>query len=94
VPGASPYSGTKHGRDAIIAYFVEVMTASEGTFRTVQVALTGGGGYVFSLDRTQATRNGISIDTTGVNVFQLEDERVRSVQQYFESTTESDKFWS
>ena len=53
VPGASPYSGTKRGRDAILAYFVDVVTASEGTFQTVQVAVSGGDGYVFSLDRTK-----------------------------------------
>lgn len=94
VPGASPYSGTKRGRDAILAYFVDVVTASEGTFQTVQVAVSGGDGYVFSLDRTSATRNGVSVDTTGVNVFQLNGGRVESVQQYFEDTGENDRFWS
>ncbi|MFZ1913213.1 MAG: nuclear transport factor 2 family protein, partial [Propionicimonas sp.] len=31
VPGSGPTSGTKQGRDAVMAYLVEVMTRSEGT---------------------------------------------------------------
>ena len=94
VPGSSPYSGTTQGRDAIIAYLVNVMTLTGGTFQTTQLALAGGDGRVFSLDASQASRNGVSLNTTGVNVFQLKDGRVQSVQQYFENTTENDAFWA
>jgi len=44
VPGSSPQSGTTQGRDAIIAYLVQVMTLTGGTFRTTQLALAGGDG--------------------------------------------------
>ena len=94
VPGSNPTSGTKQGRDAIMAYLVEVVTNSEGTFKTTQLALTEGDGHVFSLDRIEASRNGASLNTTGVNVFQLQDGRVQSVQQYFEDTAETDAFWA
>ncbi len=95
VPGSGPLSGTKQGRDAIIAYLVEVMKMSGGTFQTTQLALAGADdGRVFSLDANQASRNGVSLNTTGVNVFQLKDGRVQSVQQYFEDTTEVDAFWA
>ena len=94
VPGSSPYSGTTQGRDAIIAYLVQVMTLTGGTFQTTQLALAGGDWRVFSLDASQASRNGVSLNSTGVNVFQLKDGRVQSVQQYFENTTENDAFWA
>ena len=94
VPGNSPTSGTKQGRDAILAYLVEVMTRSEGTFRVAQVSMAEGEGHVFSLDQSQATRNGESLNTTGVNVFQLRDGRVHSVHQYFEDTSANDAFWT
>jgi uncharacterized protein len=94
VPGSSPRSGTTRGRDAIIAYLVEVMTLTEGTFKTTQLALAGGDGRVFSLDASQASRNGVSMNSTGVNVFQLKDGRVQSVQQYFENTADNDAFWA
>ncbi len=94
VPGSSPTSGTKQGREAIVAYLVEAMTRTEGTFKITQLALAEGDGHVFALDRSEATRNGVSLDSTGVNVFQLRDGRVQSVQQYFENTTESDAFWA
>ena len=94
VPGNSPYSGTKRGRDAVIAFLVEVATISGGTYRTQNLALAGADGRVFALDASQASRNGKSLNTTGVNVFELTDGLVTSVQQYFEDTTESDAFWS
>lgn len=94
VPGNSPTSGTKQGRDAIVAYLVEIMTRSEGTFRVTQLAMAEGEGRVFSLDQTEATRNGQSLNTTGVNVFQLRGGRVHSVQQYFEDTAAADAFWA
>lgn len=94
VPGSSPTSGTKEGRDAIMAYLVEVMTRSEGTFKTTQLAVAQGDGHVFSLDRNEASRNGTFLNTTGVNVFTLRDGRVQSVQQYFENTADTDAFWA
>ena len=94
VPGSNPFAGTKQGRDAIIAFLVEVATLSGGTYRTTNLALAGGEGRVFALDSSQATRNGKTLNTTGVNVFELKDGLVQSVQQYFEDTTESDAFWS
>ena len=94
VPGSSPTSGTKEGRDAVVAYLVEVMTRSEGTFKITQLALAEGDGHVFALDRSEATRNGVSLNATGVNVFLLDGGRVQSVQQYFENTAESDAFWA
>lgn len=94
VPGSGPTSGTKEGREAVVAYLVEVMTRSEGTFKVTQLALAEGDGHVFALDRSEATRNGVSLDSTGVNVFQLQDGRVQSVQQYFENTAEADAFWA
>lgn len=94
VPGSNPTSGTKQGRDAIVAYLVEVVTRSEGTFKTTQLALAEGDGHIFSLDRNEASHNGASLDTTGVNVFRLQDGRVHSVQQYFEDTAATDAFWA
>lgn len=94
VPGSGPTSGTKLGRDAIVAYLVEVMTRSNGTFKATQLAVAEGDGHVFSLDRSEASRNGASLDATGVNVFELQDGRVHSVRQYFEDTAETDAFWA
>jgi ketosteroid isomerase-like protein len=94
VPGSNPTSGTKQGRDAIIGYLVQIMTLSEGTFTTTQLDLAQGDEHVFSLDRIEATRNGVTVNNTGINVFQLQDGLVSSVRQYAENTAELDAFWA
>ncbi len=65
-----------------MAYLVEV----------IQLALAEGDGHVFALDRSEATRNGVSLNSTCVTVFRLQGGRVQSVEQYFENTAESDAF--
>ena len=93
VPGKGPVSGTKQGRDAVLAYLGELMTRSEGTLLVSDLAFAEGDGYVFVRSRNRATRAGKSWDTTGINVFRVEDGKVVSVQSYFEDTTEADAFW-
>lgn len=94
VPGNGPLSGAKQGRDAILAYFVELMTRTEGSLKVTLLAVAEGEDHVFALDRTAASRNGASLESTGVNLFRLKDGRVQSVQQYFENTAENDAFWA
>jgi uncharacterized protein len=94
VPGSSPISGEKKGRDAILAYFGELMTASNGTFTATLQDVIAGQDHTIGLHRNHAERNNKTDDQDVVLVFTIQDGRITAVQQFFEDTAASDDFWS
>jgi hypothetical protein len=43
-----PAPGDKQGRDAILAYFGELASRTDGTFKVILVDVAGGERYVFA----------------------------------------------
>ena len=92
--GTGVMSGTKQGRDAILAYFGELMERSGGTFAVTLVDLAGSGDRVYALQHSHGEREGRVIDRDAVNVFHLSEGVVTEVREFFEDTAESDAFWA
>jgi ketosteroid isomerase-like protein len=94
VPGSGDLSGTKQGREAILACFGELMSRSAGTLKVTLQDVIGGDNHTIGLNGNHAERNGKVLDQDAVLVFQLRDGRVAEVQQFFEDTAATDEFWS
>jgi uncharacterized protein (TIGR02246 family) len=94
VPGSNPMSGEKKGRDAILAYFGELLTASNGTFTVTLRDIIAGQDHTAGLQRNHAERNAKTDDQDAVLVFSIRDGHITAVQEFREDTTRSDEFWS
>ena len=93
VPGSNTLSGAKQGRDAIIAFFGELMTRTAGTVTVTLQDVIGGPNHTVGLHHNHAKRNGKVNDQDAVLVFTIQDGRVTAVQEFHENTTRSDEFW-
>src|SRR3984957_13971653 len=92
VPGDSPLSGPKEGRDAILAFFGETMSTSGGTFRVNLDDVVGGEKHTVALHHSHAERNGKVLDQNAVNVFRILDGQVIEVREYSENGGAADEF--
>lgn len=93
VTGNGAISGTKEGADAIMAYFEELFSKSDGTMVVSLLDLAAGEDHVLSLQRQTARRNDGSLDVGGVIVWQVRDGLLWKVVQYFEAPETHDAFW-
>ena len=93
-PGSGPMSGSKEGRDAILAYFGEIMTGSAGTATVTVLDVIGGQEHTIGLHHNHAERNNVVNDQDAVLVFTIRDGRVTEVQEFHQDTASSDQFWS
>jgi uncharacterized protein (TIGR02246 family) len=94
VPGSNPMSGPKQGRDAILAFFGEIMTNTAGTATVTVQDVVGGEDHTIGLHHNHAERNGKVNDQDAVLVFTIRDGRVVEVQEFHEDTAGSDEFWA
>jgi ketosteroid isomerase-like protein len=92
--GSGVMSGPKHGRDAILAYFGDLMGRSGGTFTVTLLDLVGSDKRVYALQHTHGEREGKVIDRDAVNIFHVSDGVVTEVGEFFQDTGESDAFWA
>ncbi|GAA2499188.1 nuclear transport factor 2 family protein [Terrabacter carboxydivorans] len=92
-PGSGSLSGTKQGRDAILSFFGELMTRSEGSLVVTLDDVVGGDNHSVGLNRVHATRGTNTLDQHGVIVFTVRDGRVTEAREFFEDTTRNDEFW-
>jgi ketosteroid isomerase-like protein len=92
--GSGGLSGDKQGLDAILAYFGELFTRSDGTIRVDLDDLIGGENHTVGFQRVHAQRNGAAIDQRTVLVFALKDGKVSEVYEFPEDTAKAADFWS
>jgi uncharacterized protein (TIGR02246 family) len=93
VPGNSSMSGTKEGRGAILAFFGEIMTRTNGTATVTVQHVIGGDEHTIGLHRTHGERDGKTLDQDAVLVFTVRDGQVAEVKEFHENTTTTDDFW-
>ena len=92
--GSGGLSGDKQGLDAILAYFSELFTRSDGTIKVDLDDLIGGENHTVGFQRVHAQRNGAAMDQRTVIVFALRDGKVSEVYEFPEDTAKAAEFWS
>lgn len=92
--GSGVLSGTKQGRDAILAYFGELATRSEGTFQATLEDVVGGESHTVGLQHSRAQRDGKTLDMATAISFVLRDGKVVEGREFFEDTAKADDFWT
>jgi ketosteroid isomerase-like protein len=88
--------GIKHGVDAIVQFLVESIELTTGTLQAVPEAfLPDGRGQVAVVTRVTGTRpDGRSFDDTQILLFRVEDDLIRSVDQFVGDPTAVTAFWA
>jgi uncharacterized protein len=94
VPGRGVLSGAKQGREAIMAFFGEVGSRSQGSFRATVRDVVGGDNHTVGIHQGHAERNGKTLDLATVLVFVLRDGQVVEVREFFEETARAEEFWA
>ena len=88
--------GIKHGIDEIVGFLAASMELTAGTLRPVpQLYMPNGEGHVAVLTRISGERpDGRTFDDTQILYFQLEDGKVRSVDQFIGDPPAVTEFWA
>ena len=92
--GTGALSGDKKGRDAILGYFGELMSRSQGTLKLTLEDVAAGEKYVIGLQSNQAQRDGKSLDQHTVIAFTVSGGKVVEALEMAEDTAKSSEFWS
>lgn len=92
--GSGVLSGTKQGRDAILAYFVELGARSQGSFQSAVQEIVAGEKHTIAIQQTHAENNGKTLDIATVISFVLRDGKVVEGREYAEDTAKADEFWT
>ncbi|WP_426977610.1 nuclear transport factor 2 family protein [Pseudarthrobacter sp. O4] len=93
VAGNGVLSGRKQGRDAILAYFGELATRSEGTLKVTVQEIVGGENHTVALQHNDGETNGRTLDTDGAIAFQVRDGKITEGREFFADTAQGDAFW-
>lgn len=93
VAGSGVLSGTKQGRDAILAYFGELGARTQGDFQARVQDIVGGEDHTVAIQQTHGTNNGKTLDMATVITFVVRDGKIAEGREYFEDTAEADDFW-
>ncbi|MFF2242596.1 nuclear transport factor 2 family protein [Arthrobacter sp. NPDC058130] len=94
VAGSGVLSGTKQGRDAILAYFGELGARTQGSFQADLEDIVGGENYTVAIQKTRAQNNGKTLDMATVITFVVRDGKIREGREFFEDTAKADDFWT
>jgi ketosteroid isomerase-like protein len=94
VGGSGGLSGVKQGREAILAYFGELFSRSNGTVKVTLDEVIGGENHTVGVQSNHAERNGTPLDQRAALVFTLSDGKVTEVHEFLEDTAKAAEFWS
>lgn len=86
--------GNYRGRDQILGFFAHLAHETNGTFRTVPVAMAACGDRVFAYNETSATRNGRVWTWDVVLVFVFADGEATAVHHYVLDYPAIRRFWA
>jgi uncharacterized protein len=92
--GSGVLSGTKQGRDAILAYFGELGARSQGSFQATVHDIVGGENHTVGLQQSHAESDGKTLDVATAISFVLRDGKVVEGREFFEDTAKADEFWT
>lgn len=93
-PGSGPLSGDKQGRDAILAYFGELGSRSNGSIKVTVQDITVGDNSIVGVHSSTAERDGKSLNQRQTIVFTVADGKVTEGFEFQEDTAKVADFWS
>ena len=93
VAGSGVLSGTKTGRDAILAYFGELGARTQGNFQANVEDIVGGENHTVAIQQTHGESNGKTLDMGTVITFVVRDGKIAEGREYFEDSAKADDFW-
>ena len=93
VAGNGALSGTKQGRDAILAYFGELGARTQGSFQADLEDIVGGENHTIAIQQTRAENNGKTMDMATVITFVVREGKITEGREFFEDTAKADDFW-
>lgn len=94
VAGSGVLSGTKQGRDAILAYFGELGARTQGHFQANVQDIVGGEKHTVAIQHTHGEANGKTLDMPTVITFVVRDGQIAEGREFFEDTAKADDFWT
>ena len=94
VAGSGVLSGTKQGRDAILAYFGELGARTQGSFQANLEDIVGGENHTVAIQQTRGENNGKTLDLATVIAFVVRDGKITEGREFFEDTAKADDFWT
>ena len=94
VAGSGVLSGTKEGRDAVLAYFGELGARTQGHFQANVEDIVGGEKHTVAIQQTHGEANGKTLDVGTVITFVVRDGKVAEGREFFEDTAKADDFWT
>ncbi|HET8878536.1 MAG TPA: nuclear transport factor 2 family protein [Arthrobacter sp.] len=93
VAGSGVLSGTKQGRDAVLAYFGELGERTQGHFQAQVQDIVGGEDHTVAIQQTKGEGNGKTLDVGTVIAFVVRDGKIAEAREYFEDSAKADDFW-
>lgn len=94
VAGSGVLSGTKQGREAILAYFGELGARSQGSFQADIEDIVGGEKHTVAIQRASSNGDGKTLDMGTVIAFVVRDGKIAEGREYSEDTSKWDEFWA
>ncbi|MFF7247312.1 nuclear transport factor 2 family protein [Embleya sp. NPDC008237] len=95
VPGNHRLSGDVKGVEAILDYYVQLATETDGTFRVeLRHLFVDGRGHVMSVHRATGKRAGKLLDQMGGIVFRIVGEKITDLDECVEDMTAAEDFWA
>jgi uncharacterized protein len=86
--------GNYRGRDAIFAFFGELLNETKGTFEAVPMTIAAEGDRIFVLQDLSGERNGYSLHENTVMVFTVDGGLVRQMREFYAPQSGIEAFWS
>ncbi len=92
--GGGVLSGTKQGRDAVLAYFGELGARSQGSFQADVQDIVGGEKHTVAIQQTHARATAKHSTRAPSLRLWSATERLLEGREYFEDTAKWDDFWA
>lgn len=95
VPGSHSLAGDYKGRDAVLGYYRQLASETDGSFRVeLEHLFADGRGHVMSVHRVTAGRPGKSLDAMGGIVFRVVGEKITDLDECVQDMDVANEFWA
>ena len=94
VAGSGVLSGTKQGRDAVLAYFGELGSRTQGSFQADVQDIVGGENHTIAIHQTRGERNSKTLDLATAIAFVVRGGKIAEAREFSEDTAKVDDFWT